>query len=302
MSGGARERPAAYYFRRALDSITASPVITAGTLASLGTSVTFVAAVFLVAANADRVTGLWANAGIDAAVYLEPTVEEARVVELGERLTDDPLVRSVRYVSPEEGWQFLADSLGDSAELLAGMDSSVIPAAFEVSLEGGLGPDDGRAWTERWSEVGSVDDVQYNRLERGRRGQAAVAVHWMTIALAVLAVVAGAVMVAMSFQLAAHTRRDELEVLRLMGAVGVRYWGPVVLAGVIEGVLAAVVGLAALLAIYVGVAVPLTKELPLLEGTLTFLAPSEAILLVLGGAALGAYGAVVGLWSLARWR
>ena len=68
MSGGARERPAAYYFRRALDSITASPVITAGTLASLGTSVTFVAAVFLVAANADRVTPKLKQAGADAIV------------------------------------------------------------------------------------------------------------------------------------------------------------------------------------------------------------------------------------------
>ena len=75
-----------------------------------------------------------------------------------------------------------------------------------------------------------MDDVQYNRQWIDRLRSAMDVVRWVAWALGALALIVSAIIVAATFQLAAFSRREEMEVLRLVGAVGVVYWGPVLVA------------------------------------------------------------------------
>ena len=164
MSRSASSRqPISYFLRRAIDSILATPVISGVTITSIAVSVMLAGAVLLVGHNVFRLLQSWGQAGVDVSIYLEGEMAEDRIVELKRAFSEDAAVVGVRYVSQDEAWQFLADNLGDSAELLDGLDASLLPASLEVSL--GRGTDELGLETrlETWRTIPEVNDVQYNR-------------------------------------------------------------------------------------------------------------------------------------------
>ncbi len=302
MSRGSSRQSAGYYLRRAIDSIVRSPVITGVTLVSIAVGVLFAGAIVLVSSNAQRVVAMWATAGIDVSLYLEAEAAEDDIVALKSGLGEDQYVREVRYISREEAWHFLAAHLGDGARLLDGLDATILPASVEVALEPSLGEDELARRLTEWGEAKGVSDVQYNRYDLARRGSAVGIVGWVAWFLGALALVTSSILVAATFQLAAYSRREELEVLRLMGAVGRLYWGPIVLAGLLEGATAAGAALGLLVAAYVGLSVSLASALPSVAGGVTFLTAPQIGALVVWGAFLGVLGSLFGMWRVSQWR
>lgn len=295
-------QPISYYLRRAVDSILATPVIAGVTMTSIAVSVLLAGAVLLVGSNAFRIVQSWGATSVDVSIYLSPGVSEERVVALKKQIASDPAVVSVRYVSQDEAWQFLADNLGDSADLLDGLDASILPASLEVAL--GRSVDDEALDTKlaEWKALSEVDDVQYNRQWINRLRNAMGVIRWVAWALGALALIVSAIIVGATFQLAAFSRREEMEMMRLFGAVGTLYWGPALLTGFIEGVIGAFAGIGLLSLIYQVTVNPITSELPLLTSTIDFLTTSQCFTLVFWGACLGVAGSWLGLQRFGGWR
>jgi cell division transport system permease protein len=299
---GTTNQPVTYYLRRAVDSILATPVISGVTITSICVSVLLAGAVLLVGSNAFRIIQSWGATGVDVSMYLNSDVSEERVVELKKLLDQDPAVVEVRYVSQDEAWQFLADNLGDSAELLEGLDASILPASLEVALGHALDKESLDERLEAWGALPEVDDVQYNRQWIDRVRNAMGVVRWVAWALGALALIVSAIIVGATFQLAAFSRREEMEVMRLVGAVGIVYWGPVLLAGFLEGLIGSFAGIGVLALIYKVTATPIATELPVLQGTIDFLTSGQCFTLVFWGACLGVAGSWLGMQRFGAWR
>lgn len=294
--------PATYYLRRAFDSARATPLVTSVTVTSITVSVLFAGAILLVGSNAYRLVAHWGSRGLDVSVYLRSDLDEAAVVGLRRRLAEDPDTLSVSYVSQEEAWQFLAENLGNSAELLDGLEPSVLPPSFELSLDASVDERGLQAKLAQWGALGEVDDIQYNRAWTQRLTNAMGVVRWVAWALGAMALMASAVIVGATFQLAAFTRREEMEVMRLVGAVGPVYWAPVLLGGAIQGLAGSLAALAALALVFGVAAGPLAEEVPVLASTLGFLAFGQCLTLALWGAGLGAVGSWLGMRRMGSWR
>lgn len=291
-----------YYFRRALDGIKASPAASGVALASLAASVLFAGAVLLVTSNAYRGVARWAASGIDVSVYFRPDAGESEVVATKTRIQDASGVVDLRYISQEDAWQFLAQGLDRSAELLAGLTPQVLPASLEIRLDRHLSDVEVDAMVTGWRVLPGVSDIQSSRATVVTGTTAADIVRWVGWALGVLTLGASLLIVLAAFQLAAYTRREEMNVLRLVGAVGRGYWGPVVLAGVLEGIVASGLALVVLLLAFEAVAIPIRSSLPGLAGRVAFLSAAQCATLVLWGALLGGAGAAVGMRRVSEWR
>lgn len=291
-----------YYFRRALDGIKASPAASGVALASILASVLFAGAILLVTSNSYRAVARWAASGIDVSLYFKPDAGEKDVVGTRARIEGDSAVVDIRFVSQEEAWQFLAQSMEGSAELLSGLSPQVLPASLEIRLEKNLADAEVDERIGAWKALPGVSDVQSSRAQVVSGSTAADIVRWVSVALGALTLVASILIVMTAFQLAAYTRRDEMNVLRLVGAVGRGYWGPVVLAGVLEGVAASVIALLVLLVAFEAVAYPIRQNLPAFAGRVTFLGMSQCLTLMLWGALLGGVGSAVGMRRVSEWR
>ena len=291
-----------YYFRRALDGIKASPVASGVALASIAASVLFAGAILLVTSNAYRAVARWAASGIDVSVYFRPDAGEPDVVAARTRIEQSPDVVDLRYISQEEAWQYLAQSIDKSTDLLSGLPPHLLPASLEIRLERRLSDAEVDARIESWKALPGVSDIQSSRASVVTGTTAADIVRWVAWALGALTLIASLIVVMTSFQLAAYTRRDEMNVLRLVGAVGRGYWGPVVLAGVLEGVVASLLAIVLLLLAFEAVAIPIRASLPALAGRIGFLSAGQCAALLMWGALLGGVGSAAGMRRMSQWR
>ncbi|MFN2425890.1 MAG: cell division protein FtsX [Candidatus Binatia bacterium] len=291
-----------YYFRRALDGIKASPAASGVALASIAASVLFAGAVLLVTSNSYRAVARWAASGIDVSLYFRAEAAEADIVSTRTRIEEDSAVVDIQFVSQEDAWQFLAQSMDRSAELLGGLTPQVLPASLEIQLDRGLSDADVSGRIEVWRRLPGVSDIQSSRAAIVSGTTAADIVRWVAWALGALTLAASLMIVLTTFQLVAYTRRDEMNVLRLVGAVGRGYWGPVVLAGVLEGAVAAVLAIVVLFVAFEAVAIPIRSSLPGFAERVAFLGMSQCLTLLLWGAVLGGAGSAVGMRRVSEWR
>jgi cell division transport system permease protein len=107
--------------------------------------------------------------------------------------------------------------------------------------------------------------------------------------------VAAALTVANVVRLALYARRDEIEIMRLVGAPSAYIHGPFVMEGVLQGGIGATAALAALAAVFLTVRarylLPLAGAVNL--SSVRFLPLGLCLLLLLGGTLVGCFGGLV---------
>ena len=138
-------------------------------------------------------------------------------------------------------------------------------------------------------------DVRYDRRWLSRLGSAVRFVRTVGLVIVALLAVAAALTVANVVRLAAYARRDEIEIMQLVGAPFAFIRGPFVAEGILQGGAGAVVAIVLLWVIF------LTGKAwygrMALEGlgltTLTFLPVGVLLTLVAGGMLLGCVGGLI---------
>ena len=111
---------------------------------------------------------------------------------------------------------------------------------------------------------------------------------------------AAALTVASVVRLALHARRDEIEIMQLVGAPAAYIRGPFVMEGVIQGGVGALVALVALAVTFFSLRGPYLTPLAQpqsISRSSHFLPAELAVLLVGGGMLVGCIGGLVAAWG-----
>lgn len=270
------------------------PIVAASTMALA----LLVGGVFaLVAANLTRMTATWRSAN-QATVYLESGVSAARARQLAQTLARMAGVEAAQVVEPREAYQRLKRSLGDRADLLDSVDEDLLPTSIEVRLGPGV-PGVLRAHPvfDRLRHVEGVEAVDLAGSWAERLGRAQQLVASATVVLGLLVAAACLYIVASTIRLGVFARRDEIEILTLLGATHRLVKAPFLIEGVMEGLLGAGVACALLYALYLG-AVPRVEHAlagMLAASPLRFFHPAELAAGFGLGALLGLAGSALAL-------
>lgn len=284
-----------HFTRRALEAMARGPYLTL-----TGTATIFVAALVtgLFAAalgGGERLLQAWAGE-VRLSVYLAPGADLAQARAAAAAAAPG---RRVEAVPAAEGLARLRASLGDQAGILDGVGPDALPDAVEVAAPG-ITLEAARDLAARLREVPGAADVDYGaawleRLEAAlRRGRA------VGLGLLLLLAAGTAVLVSNTLRLAIFARREEIEIMKLVGATDAFVAAPFLIEGALQGVLGGALAAGALLGLHAAL-------LPRLAGVVGLAAPlgRAAVLpwpllagLVAGGALLGL--AASGL-ALARW-
>jgi cell division transport system permease protein len=256
-------------------------------------SLTALGGFWMLSANLGRVVSDW-RSRVRIVVYLkrEPA-PGAETETLVRRVRELPDVAAVRFIGKTEALASLRRILGKDAGVLDQLPSNPLPASLEVTPgPAGASPEGARALLRRLEALPEADEVVggvqwVERLAQWRR-------LLTTIGLAVGATLALAAVltVTTSTTLVLHVRRQETEVMRLVGAPESVIRLPLLLQGMMQGLVGALLALAALLVVF-RVATPrlepllqLTVGLPHVE----FLTVPALLAILLAGASFGALG------------
>jgi cell division transport system permease protein len=258
-------------------------------------SLTAVGGFWVLSSNLGRAVAEWRDR-VRVIVYLrgEPAPAEARA--LVDRARALPGVASARYISKTEALATLKSTLGKDASVADQLPSNPLPASLEVTpSEMGATPEGARALVTSLATLPEAEEVAggMDWVQRLTQWQQLLA----TIGLGVGAVlaVAAVLTVTTSTTLVLHARRNETEIMRLVGAPEFVIRLPLFLQGMLQGLLGALVAIGGLTAGYVFFAprveplVTLTLGLP----RLIFLNPLALATLVAAGTLLGGCGGLL---------
>jgi cell division transport system permease protein len=287
----------AYYARTAVRGITASPVTSTVSVATIGVSLVLVGAFGLLLANMEGLLDEFGDA-LQVTAFLEEGLAPEGQQELARVAATVEGVASVRLVSKEEALERFRRGVGRGGALLEGLSENPLPASLELTLEPGR-----RSAAGLEIVVTSLEGLPgIAELSSGADWvegylRALALVRGIGIGLGAILALATLLIVANTIRLAILSRRDELEILSLVGASRVFVSTPFLLEGLLQG---ATGGLVALLALYAGFRLVLPGfefglELVLGGVTPRFFTAGEATAVVVGGAALGLVGSAAAL-------
>ena len=226
-------------------------------------------------------------------VYLKHEPSTANASALVRRVETLPGVASVRFVTRADALDALRKVLGKDAGAADHLSTNPLPASLEVtpSAEGAT-PEGVRRLIERLSALPEAEDVAggvewIDRLARLKRLVTLVGLGFGGV-LAVAAILT----VTTATTLVLHARRHETEIMRLVGAPEFTIRVPLLLQGMVQGVIGAALALGALAAVHHFVAPRLKPLMALALGSdgIVFLALPHMAAIAFAGAALGALG------------
>ena len=249
----------------------------------------------LISVNVQGVLDQWLEAA-EMSIYLFDTTSEADRIALEEFVRAQPMVADVEYVSRERALDRFRTDFPELREVTTGVGENPFPSALEVRLKTENGGD---AAADKLSRdiagKPGVSDIRYDRQWLARL------VGIVTTGRLIAALVAGILMLGAAFTVAAvvrlslYARRDELEIMQLVGAPFSYIRGPAIVEGLMLGGIGALVALAAIAFLYSTLSRWLGTDLAGYGGIgqLRFLGITEFVMMLLGGVGVGAAAGTV---------
>ncbi|MBI4240711.1 MAG: hypothetical protein HY613_03250 [Candidatus Rokubacteria bacterium] len=250
---------------------------------------------WLLSLNLGRAVAEWRER-LRVIAYLKAEPPPEAVAPLLKRIEALGGIQRLRYVDKREALATLKRELGSQAGVVDQLPSNPLPASVEVTpARDAATPEATRALVQRLMELPEVEEVQggtewVERLAQWQRllGGIGLGVGGVLALAAILTVTTATTLVL-------HVKRAEMEIMRLVGATEAVIRVPLLLQGLLQGLLGAVMALGSLWLAYT---VALPRLEPLLTLTLglqraSFLSPLEVVLLLGGGGLLGAFGGLL---------
>jgi cell division transport system permease protein len=274
-----------YFFREALASLWRARGAALLAIATIGVGLFVLGFFLLVNANVQRVVDDWSQSA-EISVFLDDAVTADQLRSIDELAARSRLMSHREYISKQQALDRFKADFPDLAPAAGSAGRNPLPASFELRLR----PDVREAASAveglvtTLSAMAGVVDVRYDRqwlarlngIIRGARIAGAVVVAMLAFAAAMT--------VANVVRLAATARRDEIEIMQLVGAPFAYVRGPFVAEGILQGGAGAILAIAALAAVF---------QAGRLRFELTFLSFPIVVVLLMGGMALGCLGGYV---------
>jgi cell division transport system permease protein len=285
-------RAARYALRQAWASLWRTRASSLFAIAAIGLAMTVLGALLLATWNAERVLAQWSHAA-EFSVYLGDDAVGGQRTAIEAAIAASGIAERSEYIDKAQAASRFRQQFSSLAAIADGLGDNPFPASIEVLVRAEA-ERDGRAATlvGQLGSMPGVVDVRHDQEWLTRAGRALDALRAAGLALAALMAAAAALTVATVVRLGLHARRDEIEIMDLVGAPMAFIRGPFVAEGLLQGGLGALLALGVLwLALAAARSVWGADIAPALGGGgLVFLPPLQWLALIGGGMAVGGMG------------
>ncbi|GAB1724841.1 MAG: FtsX-like permease family protein [Nitrospira sp. CR1.1] len=156
---------------------------------------------------------------IQVMVYLQDDVTEQARNDIEQQLKADRAIGSLTFVSKERALADFQAQFPSESRLLQGLGQNPLPASFVVTLTAESRSSDAmRRWANRTQLIPGVGQVQYN--QEWVEALAGI-VRYIEVAAIIVGMIlsaASVTIIANTIRLALYSRREEIEILGLIGA------------------------------------------------------------------------------------
>jgi len=237
--------------KRALRDIRSNIFLNMVSVLTIALSVFIVSAFMLFFINATDFLDGWRK-GVRIIVYMTDGASEAERLSLTEAIQKTGAAQEVVFISRDEAFKDLKKKIGDQSSLLDGLDKNPLPDSLEITLKDVYrGPEDIEALAARIAGLPQVDDVEYAQKWLQRFAGVYNLFKITGLVLASIFFIATLLIIANTIRIIMFSRREEIEIIRIVGADEnfIRY--PLFIEAILQGFLGGFLGIVALFLAFV---------------------------------------------------
>lgn len=285
----------AYHFSRAFLEMLQNRLVHAISVGTITISLLFLGAFALFFVNVGHWVFEWGKS-VSISVYLEDGVDPMTRKGIEEAIRSFPDAQIKDYVSKEKAFSDLKATLGSQAVLLEGLTKNPLPASFEVMFKDSEKDrfDPRRVKTEL-EKVKGVSEVQYSEQYRERFEDVIRALKIAGLVIGFLLCMAVLLIVTNTIKLSIYSRREEIEIYKLVGASDWFVRSPLLIEGAAQGLLGGLMALLILFSLHLAFSLEKIHLLGLPMIRIVFLPYNYIVLLLILGLALGTTGSFIAI-------
>ena len=224
-----------YFLRKALGNIWTNPFLSLVTLSTIAISMLILGLFSLIYLNVQQ--SLHQIGGeLQITAYLQETVSPEQAEVLRTKVADWPEVEGITYISKEQALARFRSQLREYAGILKGLKENPLPASLELTLM----PQYGRSGnikelSTRLGRLPGVAEVQYGRKWMAKLRVFVEVMKLVGITVGGLLLIATIFVISNTIKLTFYSRREELEIMRLVGATDFFIKAPFLIEGLLHG-------------------------------------------------------------------
>ena len=224
-----------YFLRKALGNIWINPFLSLVTLSTISISMLILGLFSLIYLNVQQ--SLHQMGGeLQITAYLQETISSEQAEVLRSKVADWPEVEGITYISKEQALARFRSQLREYAGILEGLKENPLPASLELTLM----PQYGRSGnikelSTRLGRLPGVAEVQYGRKWMAKLRVFVEVMKLVGITVGGLLLIATIFVISNTIKLTFYSRREELEIMRLVGATDFFIKAPFLIEGLLHG-------------------------------------------------------------------
>ena len=283
------------FFKRAIDDILQNSFLNFVAIVTISLSILIASSFILFLINTSEITNSWKQ-GLRIMAYLKPNVRGDNLTQLERSILSLEGVQAVQFISKQAAITQLKSQLKQQSSLFEGLNENPLPDSFEIRMNASVG-----SWQKietLASEIETlvpVEEVEYGQQWIGRFIRIITLLRLAGYGMGGIFFVATVFIVANTIRLVIYSRREEVEIMRLVGATDSFIKIPFYIEGLIQGGLGASFGLGVLFSSFFFISSNVERELLPDFFHLQFFSPAVIALILVGSMLVGWLGCYISL-------
>jgi cell division transport system permease protein len=224
-----------YFVERAFINIRQNLLVTLLTIGTITLAFLILSLALLIYVNLERVTESWSDR-VQVTAYFSEDLSPGDLATLKAKITAVEGTSDVQYISKDEALKRFYGRLKGQEALLEGVSPEILPSSLEIHLKKNSRDSTSVSrYVERLKKIPMITEVQYGEEWVKRFSHFMNLIRFAGVLVAGFIVLAVVFIVANTIKLTIYARKDELDLMGLVGATRLFIKVPYLIEGVVQG-------------------------------------------------------------------
>jgi cell division transport system permease protein len=254
--------------------------------------------IFVSLSNNLRYTAQQISKDMVVVFFLEKNMDASDRVVIEQELNNSSLVSRIQFISSEQALQNFLNKFPELEGIVENLETNPFPSSLEVTLkEKDFSYEETQPFLDKMKQINGIEDVQFNKDWVEKMQSLSRLARAVGFFLGGILILASFFIVSNVIKLNVFARKDEIEILRLVGGTNTFIRIPFLAEGITLGALGGILSLLLLFIVIRLFPVYLGSSLGVLNELISFryLSFSQSTAIVSSGAIIGFFGSMSSL-------
>ncbi len=171
-------------------------------------------------------------------MWVDEALADFEVEEIGEELGENELIAEYEFLSREDAYERMKEMLGDSADVMEGLGSSIFRPGYMIELKD---PDTSEQFVDEVSDIYGVAEIRYSQKWLDFIVNISKWIQWISGIFIIVFLVVSVLIISNTIKLTVYARRKEINIMKYVGASDSFIRWPFVVEGIFLGIIGSVI-------------------------------------------------------------